>query len=244
MRILRTTAVCLFCLVFTLSSQAQFGKLKGLKDKLTKPDLGVQRQAAPSPEVKPVQTELQAGKTQEVTIGVGRIDATEFDGVEDNDPQCLTSSNFKVVSPTEIKVTVQTAESAVDTYCGITLKSTVSRQFVPVRWMVRGIKEAKFEPMMVGSEEMFAAEWHVKLPGGKTDVWKRTKLVDDNHAEYTNAAGQKLTFEVVGPMAQIHSANKCMYTAAFGGEGRAEFYPISGPCGVPVGSKLKATASK
>lgn len=135
---LQVVAAVLACLLLSGSAQAQFGKLKSLKDKLSsssqedkKPAAAQTPEKGPAGEAKATYAAgvkkslnvtrkagatpeatiaaVDGGKLQELAIKVANVDARQFDAVRAYSP-CGKLSNFQILSATQMKVSVDLTE--------------------------------------------------------------------------------------------------------------------------------------
>jgi hypothetical protein len=152
LRTLQIAAVTLACLLISVSMQGQFGKLKSLaKDKLSMDGAGSEVKATYAPGVKKgkslnvtrqnagtaeasrasaqsstapqaVIAPVDSGRSQDVTIKVSHVDARQLDGVQGYKP-CTKLSNFQILSPTQMKVTIDLTGNKPAGTCSLSFRS-------------------------------------------------------------------------------------------------------------------------
>ena len=151
MRYSKTYVIAIFlaCLLVPCSTQAQFGKLKSLAQKVTgaQPSAGsaikgpshealatyapgvkktvvVKRKTSGTPEAPTVtggHTSAKSGHPQTLAIKVEHVDARQFDAVR-GDGSCKKVSDFVILSASQLKVTVDLTASKPGSDCSLSFR--------------------------------------------------------------------------------------------------------------------------
>jgi hypothetical protein len=274
--------IAVLCLIVAGIAQAQFGKLKSLtKQKLgvqttqqdaaspaednsssdeegeakaiyapgVKKSLNVRRKGDPTPEA--TASAIEGGRKQEVSIAISKVDATIFDAVRGYKP-CNRLENFRILSPTQVKVTIDLT--------GIQQTDDCSIYFVsgdrPVLYanldvMGRESVEEKRRADAMQSESQLSADqqlalgkkrmgklWTVTFANGKTDRWTLTAPSGDGISyRFKSASGKsvEITHSLGAAMIQM---GDCTMQARI--EGKSAEGVALDSCGVPAGTKFTA----
>ena len=243
MRTSRT--VLLFCLATSLAAQAQFGRLGDLAKKATKkPDTNVTRANAGTWEARADIKNITAGETKDVVVTVTNRDAHDFAAGE-NEEGCLTVSDVKAVSNTEIKMKVTASATARDGNCRIELQGKGNEK-ISAYVMVKHKPQVgeNFQPEEVSLAKAFAATWTLKLPDGGTEVLTRGKQTPDGGYEYKDTKGKWYHSMYMSTMLMLSGSygNNCSYQAMLNNKGEGVFMPMSNACGYAIGARIAANS--
>jgi len=151
-RTLQIVAGTFACLLISVSTQGQFGKLKSLvKDKLNTDGAGSEVKATYAPGVKKGKSlnvsresagtgeasrassssstapqaiipAIDSGRSQDVAIKVSHMDARQIDGVQGYKP-CTKLSDFQILSATQMKVTIDLTGNKPAGTCSLSFRS-------------------------------------------------------------------------------------------------------------------------
>lgn len=215
-----------------------------------KKSLDVRRRGDPTPEV--TASAIQAGRKQEVSIAISKIDATAFDAVRGYKP-CNRLENFRILSPTQVKVTIDLTGVQQADDCSIYFVSG-GRPVVYANIDVMGkeaVEEKRRQDAMQSEAQMPSDQqialgknrigklWTVKFANGKTDRWTLTAPAEEGSVTYRfkSASGKnvEITHSLGAAMIQM---GECTMQARI--EGKSAEGVALDSCGVPVGTKFTA----
>ncbi len=237
----------LFCLSFSLCASAQFGSLKDLAKKATKPkqDTNVQRSNPGTRDVNAtadVQS-IVGGETKEVTLTLGGDYAKDFANAEPEEG-CLKVSDFKVVSDTQIKMKVTADARASDGKCRLSMRNDRGEVIAAeIKVMHKKQVGEGFQPEDVSLEKAFSSTYKLKFPDGKVLTLTRGKQTPDGGYEYKDSNGKWYHAQYMYMQLMMGGTygNECSFQGMLNNSGQALFRGMSNACGVGIGSPIEAS---
>lgn len=215
--------------------------------------LDVWRKGGPTPEA--TGAEMESGRKQTISLKFTNFDARLIDSVRSYKP-CNKLEGLQVVSPTEVKLSVDLTGSTADASetCYLNFRSggkTVLQADVEVIGL-EDVKQkhrnaAMEKEMQLPEQQRLALArqkigklWTVQFANGKTDRWSLVGSSPEDDTRFRFKAANQQTLEI-GYMAgtAMIQMGECMMQAVI--EGKSVEGTALTNCSVPMGTKFTAT---